>query len=130
MERGTMPCQQLESLPLERTTFVSKSFAQWSELLALNRSSMASCMCAPLRRRLSISQACWWADVSRLAWIASQPSCRSHRLCWQRERLGFVFQGQADQIDYPVQREKTRIDDQVVEHRIVHVPVMHRLQVA
>jgi hypothetical protein len=42
MKRGTMRCQQLESLPLERTPFVSKIFAQSSELLALNRSSVKS----------------------------------------------------------------------------------------
>ena len=79
---------------------------------------------------MRISQACWWAEVSRLAWIASQPARRSHRLGWQRERLGFVFQGQADQIDRPVQREYTRIDDQIVEHRIVRVLMIHRLKVA
>src|SRR5947209_7801958 len=87
-------------------------------------------VCALLRGRLRISQVCWWADVSRLAWVASQPACRSQRLYWQRERLGFVFQGQADQLDRLVQRDHTRIDDEIVEHRIVRVLVIHRLKVA
>ena len=32
---------------------------------------------APLRSWLRIGQAGWRANVSRLAWIASQPSCRA-----------------------------------------------------
>src|SRR5947209_19699507 len=74
---------------------------------------------APLRGRLSISQVCWWADVSRLAWIPSQPACRSQLLGWQRDRLGFVFQGTPDKTDRPIKRDYPSIDDQIVDHRTV-----------